>query len=286
LNWTVSARSFLPLVPAAAILIVRGMAQNISEPTPRKSFFWPLVFSTGTSLLIATADFLLANSARAAARQLAAENQPSTQALWFQGHCGFQFYLQKSGARPVDFSQSILAPDSIMVLPANNSNLISPDADDVEMLATPEFAVCSWLSTVHAATGAGFYGAGGLLPFVFGPVPVERYFIFRVRRTMSFASPETLNNLAWRLATSTDSKSRDGTTAIQLALRACEQTHFEKTIFLGTLGAAYAEAGKFDEAISTAQKACALAAKNGETNLLQRNQELLARYRAHQKAED
>jgi hypothetical protein len=48
------------------------------------------------------------------------------------------------------------------------------------------------------------------------------------------------------------------------------------------LAAAYAEAGRFDQAIATGQKACALASELGETNLLARNQELVALYQAHQ----
>jgi len=95
-------------------------------------------------------------------------------------------------------------------------------------------------------------------------------------------SPEVLNNLAWMLATSTNADMRDGARAVQLAERACELTHHQKTIYLGTLAAAYAEAGRFDDAISTAQKACALASESGDQNLLKRNQELLVLYRAHQ----
>ena len=95
-------------------------------------------------------------------------------------------------------------------------------------------------------------------------------------------SPEILNNLAWLMATSPEPKVRDGTQAVQLAQRACEQTHFEKTIFIGTLAAAYAEAGRFDDAIATAQKACALASELGRQELLKRNQELLALYLKHQ----
>ena len=49
-----------------------------------------------------------------------------------------------------------------------------------------------------------------------------------------------------------------------------------------TLGAAYAEAGRFDDAIWMAQKACALASESGGQDLLKRNQELLVLYRAHQ----
>jgi tetratricopeptide (TPR) repeat protein len=95
-------------------------------------------------------------------------------------------------------------------------------------------------------------------------------------------SPAALNNLAWLLATCPDPIIRDGRRAVALAQRACELTQFKTTVFVGTLAAAYAEAGQFDQAIATAQKACDLAAAHGETDLLQRNQELLATYQRHQ----
>jgi hypothetical protein len=286
LNWTVSARGFLPLAPAAAILIVRSLAQNSSNAARPAVVFWPVLLSTAVSLFVAAADYQLANSTRAAARQIAAAYPSATRKMWFQGHCGFQFYYEKSGAKPVDFSRSVLKPGEMMILPANNSNLVTPDAGDVATVTVLDYPVCSWLSTVQAATGAGFYGAGGLLPFVFGPVPAERYFVFRVLRLMSFAPPESLNNLAWQLATDPDPMARDGAEAVELAQRACEASKYEKALFIGTLAAAQAEAGKFDEAIATAQRACEVAAKNGETNLVQKNQELLERYRAHKKANE
>jgi Flp pilus assembly protein TadD len=95
-------------------------------------------------------------------------------------------------------------------------------------------------------------------------------------------SAEVLNNLAWLLATCPDAHIRNGVQALQYAVRACELTHYEVTIFVGTLAAAYAEAGRYDEAIAMAQKACALASASGERDLLERNQKLLALYRAHQ----
>ena len=95
-------------------------------------------------------------------------------------------------------------------------------------------------------------------------------------------APEILNNLAWLLATCPDTHIRNGVQAVKYAGRACELTHYGVTLFVGTLAAAYAEAGRFDEAIATAEKACALAEKSGETNLLQINQELLQLYHAHQ----
>jgi tetratricopeptide (TPR) repeat protein len=96
------------------------------------------------------------------------------------------------------------------------------------------------------------------------------------------SDPAVLNNQAWELATSPDARIRDAARAVTLAERACELTHYQQTIMVGTLAAAYAEAGRFDEAISTGQKACALASELGETNLLKRNQELVTLYLAHQ----
>jgi tetratricopeptide (TPR) repeat protein len=95
-------------------------------------------------------------------------------------------------------------------------------------------------------------------------------------------SPDVLNNLAWLLATSPDAHLRDGVQAVQYAERACELTNYKQTIMVGTLAAAFAEAGRFDDAIATAQKACALATAAGDQGLLKRNQDLLALYLKHQ----
>jgi Flp pilus assembly protein TadD len=94
-------------------------------------------------------------------------------------------------------------------------------------------------------------------------------------------SPVILNNLAWLLATCPEARIRDGAQAVQYAERACALTDYQKAIFVGTLAAAYAEAGRFDDALATAEKACTLAEASGEPVLLQKNRELLELYRAH-----
>ena len=95
-------------------------------------------------------------------------------------------------------------------------------------------------------------------------------------------SPAILNNLAWMLATSSEADLRDGNLAVQLAERACQLTHRQQTLMMGTLAAAYAEAGRFPEAIATATEACERARKNGESKTWQRNQELLVLYQKGQ----
>ena len=98
--------------------------------------------------------------------------------------------------------------------------------------------------------------------------------------------PAENNNMAWSFATCPEDSQRNGSLAVKLAESACRRTHYQQTIMVGTLAAAYAEAGRFAAAILIAQRACNLAAKNGETNLLQKNEELLALYQNHQSYRD
>ena len=89
-----------------------------------------------------------------------------------------------------------------------------------------------------------------------------------------------LNNLAWVLAASSDNELRNGAEAVRLAERACELTHNGEPLFLGTLAAAYAECGRFADAITTAEKAEHLATTAGLKNLAEKNRQLLELYRA------
>ena len=91
-------------------------------------------------------------------------------------------------------------------------------------------------------------------------------------------APFVLNNLAWLLATTPDGSLRDGSEAVRLAEQACQLSHYQVAIYEGTLGAAYAEAGRFDDAVQTAQKAIALATAAKSEEVAKRNRELLDLY--------
>jgi protein O-mannosyl-transferase len=83
---------------------------------------------------------------------------------------------------------------------------------------------------------------------------------------------------AWTLATAGDATIRDGNEALVLALRAEEITAHKNTIVLDTLAAAYAEAGKFNEAAAAAQEALGMAAAVGDAALADALRGRIARY--------
>jgi tetratricopeptide (TPR) repeat protein len=90
----------------------------------------------------------------------------------------------------------------------------------------------------------------------------------------------TLNNLAWILATCPDGSVRDGNEAVKNAEEACQLTDFKQPTFISTLAAAYAEAGRFPEAVKTAETAVNLAKEMGDGRTADTCHQMLLFYQA------
>jgi 4-amino-4-deoxy-L-arabinose transferase-like glycosyltransferase len=182
LNWTVNARSLLPLAPALGILIARRWEQknavDLAGCRPGTALF--MAIGAIFALYAAEADTLTASAVRENARAVYASYGRSG-TLWFQGHWGFQFYMSRLGARPVDFESSRIKRGDIVAIPSNNTNFrpLAPGAaDQLEIIYSP--GAC-WLATVSQDLGASFYASAlGPLPFAIGVVPPESVAVYRV----------------------------------------------------------------------------------------------------------
>jgi tetratricopeptide (TPR) repeat protein len=89
-------------------------------------------------------------------------------------------------------------------------------------------------------------------------------------------------NLAWVLATSPDDSTRNGTRAVELAEDVLNRSGHANAIVLRTLAAAYAETGRFSDAITTAQQAIEICRAIGNEGLIVDLQRNIESYRANQ----
>jgi len=126
------------------------------------------------------------------------------------------------------------------------------------------------------------------------PAPAESNLIFapsdpieeavrhlRLATRLSSEAVGALDKLAWIRATDPEARWRNGDDAVALAERACQLTDYHFPDLLETLAAAYAEAGRFAEAVSTVQKAQTLAEAAGQKEMFRRHQEWVALFAAH-----
>jgi Flp pilus assembly protein TadD len=90
----------------------------------------------------------------------------------------------------------------------------------------------------------------------------------------------TCNNLAWLYATAPDPALRDSDKAVQLAERAVTIVGDTDSRIQDTLSAAYAQAGRYDEAIASGTRAIELATAEGQVGLVNDVQRRLTRYRS------
>ncbi len=181
-NWTTSGRSILPMVPAVAILVARRMeAPGRKEAQHRLGTIAVTLCSALLAVGVARADLTYANSAREAARRIHDKYAGGTHAVLFEGHWGFQYYMEALGGKAVNLSAPSAKPGDIVVVPENNSSVYWPKEATSTLVETMEVPSSTWIATMRTELGAGFYADQiGPLPFAVGKVPPERYYIFRV----------------------------------------------------------------------------------------------------------
>ena len=84
--------------------------------------------------------------------------------------------------------------------------------------------------------------------------------------------------LSWHLATDADAQLRDGVEAVRVAERVAASTKYRSPQALDALAAAYAEIGRYSEAVTAAATALHLARLASKTKLARQISERLALY--------
>ena len=190
INWTVSTRVILPIVPAAGILVVRGLERaNTLASAWRVA---PIAVGLGISLLVAHADYEWAASARTAAIDLSQRHQSSADdpnymsgphnTIRFQGHWGFQYYMERQGAAPFDLRKRRVIPGAILINPCNNTNVVPFSQRFGHFIETARYPSSRYFTVHSPSRGVSFYAATfGPLPYALGPAPDDPYDVLRLQ---------------------------------------------------------------------------------------------------------
>ena len=182
-NWSTNARSLLPMVAPLGILVARRLDVRGDA---KRGLFTPgtvlsLVAAATLSFLVAWADTRFADTARIAAAHIYEIHRNPDSRIWFEGHWGFQYYMEKRGARVLDDRGTAMADGDLVALPDNNTNLTAFSREGTFDRDTFDLPACSWLATLNARIGAGFYWEGtGPLPFAVGSIRAERFVVLEV----------------------------------------------------------------------------------------------------------
>lgn len=189
-NYTVNARSVLPLIPPSGIVLARRLDElRLAQGRRIDTYVAMILLACGCfSLWITAGDSSLANSGRTAAMLAMEKTRGKTGTVWFEGHWGFQYYMQSLGARPVDFANPQIGSGNFVVMPENNIQLQDIPSQYVASHDSIVIPQDTGATTISHQLGAGFYSSyWGPLPYAVGPVQPERYSIVQLRQLPAHA---------------------------------------------------------------------------------------------------
>ncbi len=174
-NWSVTARTFVPMAPAAAILAVR--AARIDDG--RTVWRYTATFAAAVLALgVAWGDMAWSRTVRDTAILFNDGFRDNPLDVYFQGHWGFQYYADPSVMQALDVERTVLHADNVLITPKNNSvaaRLPEQFRAETDVVLAGEGR---WASTMLGNSGAGFYSdLFGPLPFRIGPAPAETYYV-------------------------------------------------------------------------------------------------------------
>lgn len=179
-NWIINARSVLPASIPASILVMRRLEQRTKDGVTLSpnAFLVPAVAGAALAVWVAAGDYSLAQASRTAARRVCASYANKGPHLWFEGHWGFQYYMEQDGAAALDLRALPLAVGDYVAIPADNAEIFPINGPMVQ-LETMLVPMHAGITTMSTPSGSGFYASlWGPLPFAISPGAEQSVTVF------------------------------------------------------------------------------------------------------------
>ncbi|MEW6555772.1 MAG: glycosyltransferase family 39 protein [Elusimicrobiota bacterium] len=175
----IAVRYLLPLLPPVILLFVK-----ISDICLKHKIFLITTVIIGLilSFLIAQSDYILANSYRNISEYI--KKGYADKSVYFTGHLGFQYYMERNGFYAVESDSKNYASGSLIVCPVLPvPQKIHPVIVKRLKLVEQKYILTkNPFKTMSPLAQAGFHlNMYGLLPYSFSRIPVEKFTIYEIR---------------------------------------------------------------------------------------------------------
>ncbi|MBI5211413.1 MAG: glycosyltransferase family 39 protein [Elusimicrobia bacterium] len=176
----VTARFMLFMIVPVILGMASALERTFEEAPLRRWHLATLAASLVLSLSLASVDAYYTRSQKVFAQAVREEYIDKGKTVWFSGHLGFQYYLERAGAKPLDRSRGgwdEARPGDLVVVPQANTTVLVP--------SSPRRSKKRYLTMIHPLPlrlirgwdcQAGFYASiWGFLPYAFSTEPVEQF---------------------------------------------------------------------------------------------------------------
>ncbi len=173
-----AVRFVLILIPPLILLLMR---LGKKKALPQKVFSIGIVLTLLLGLSVSYGDYRYANCYRNFAQEKAASFKEEGKEIWFRGHWGFQYYMEKEGFEYLAIDRMPTQGDLIIMPSIVHHEPLSKEIDEgIRLIDTVTYQTSFPIRTMHQRNKAGFYSHGyGFLPYAFSKDYLEEFKIYR-----------------------------------------------------------------------------------------------------------
>ncbi|MEK7858711.1 MAG: glycosyltransferase family 39 protein [Elusimicrobiota bacterium] len=180
LYWSILARLVVFMIPPLVFSAAEALEAEWPAARLRRLYGVSLGLTLVLSLALAWVDLRYADAQRSMAAQVAREYAGSGRKVWFDGHWGLQYYLERAGAEQLDGSRGgweLVKPGDVVIVPRVNSNLLSAKKKVLADVGSVEVGSRVPLRLISGWAGeGGFYSnTTGFLPYSLSGEPLEEF---------------------------------------------------------------------------------------------------------------
>ncbi len=189
LYWSIAARIFIFILPPLIFGIAEKMESQFDAKTLRLIMSASFLLTLSLSLTLRQVDFAYANSQKKFSRWVNVHYTSKGEKVWFTGHWGFQYYMEKFGASQENWPSVNMKAGDIFITPEVNTNLIVPFALAGQMKQLNEITIqdpipLRLMGSSSIPNQAGFYSSVfGFLPYTLSSSPLDRFLLFKIQKT-------------------------------------------------------------------------------------------------------